>query len=314
MRPLSLLSGFSLTLLGLAVLAPGPAAAQTATPTPTLELTERLDFAAPESWAMAYFGSVALFTGFGPPERLEPGAIVLGLEGGWVPSLSEDQRRVGFGGTKVEDLNRTDVFGRLRLTVGLPAEISATAAWVPPVELGGVESEFLALALERALWRGPNWRSGFRVHGQIGTVQGPITCTARDAAGGSDPRLNPFGCRAPSSDEATLTYYGFELSAALATRSGLEPYLAASLNRFDNEFQVDAPVFGVRDRTRLLAAGDTWSLAAGAVLPLGEKGRLAAEVLYTPLDVARLDDDFRPLPEETDELVNARLLFTWRVR
>lgn len=309
-RPPALVWLAVLASLAPLTLAPAPAAAQP----PVLDVTEELDFEDPESWAMAYFSSVALLTGFGPPERLAPGAVELGLEGGWVPSLSERQRRVGFGGTKVEDLNRTDVFGRVRATVGLPGGFSATAAWVPPVELDDVETELYSLAIGRPLWEGSRWRTGWRLHGQTGTVEGPITCTAGDVAGGNDPEANPFGCQAPSNDEATLTYYGVELSAARVTRSGFEPYLAASLNRFDNEFQVDALVFSIRDRTLLLSEGETWSLAAGGILPLGTRGRLAGEVLYTPLDVVRLDDDFEPLPEETDELVNARVMFTWRLR
>lgn len=281
---------------------------------PVIDPVVDLDFEDPESWAMAWFGSVTLLTGFGVPERLEPGQLVLGLEAGWVPSLSEEERRVGFGGTKVEDLNRTDVIGRPRLTVGLPAGWSLTGAWIPPIEIEDVEVNLVSLALARELWAGDRSRGGVRVFGQTGTVEGAITCTPRDAAGGDDPVLNPFGCERPSNDEMTLTYYGLELSAAYRTAAGAEPYLAAAVSRFDNEFQVDAFTFGFHDRTLLLAEGTAWSVAAGAATPVGTRGRLAGEVFYTPLDVRRLDDDFEFGPEETDELLNVRLLLSWRLR
>ncbi len=273
-----------------------------------------LDFEEPEAWAMAWFGSITLLTGFGVPEPLDPWALEVGLELGWVPSLSEDQRRVGFGGTKVEDLNRTDAIARPRLSVGLPGGFTLTGAWLPPVEIDDVESNLVSLALGRQIYAGPSWRAGLRLYGQTGTVEGPITCTAEDAAGGDDPEANPFGCEAPSDDEMTLTYYGLELTAAYRTAGGLEPYLAAAVNRFDNEFQVDAMTFGFHDRSLLLSEGTTWSVAAGAAHPLGEHGRLAGELFYSPLDVRRLDEDFQPLPEETDELFNARLLLSWRFR
>jgi hypothetical protein len=296
--------------LALAALA-APAAAQQP---PVFGPTEELHFDEPESWAMAWFGSVTLLTGFGVPEALDPGALELGLEAGWVPSLSEEESRVGFGGTKVEDLNRVPAIGRPRLTVGLPAGWTLTGAWIPPVEIDDVETNLFALALGRELWAGDRTRGGLRLYGQTGTVEGAITCTAEDAAGGADPLANPFGCEAPSDDELTLTYYGIELSVAYRAAGGTEPYLAAALNRFDNEFQVDALTFGLNDRTLLLSEGTAWSVAGGVAHPLGDRGRLAGEIFYTPLDVRRLNDRNELGPAETDELLNVRLLWSWRLR
>lgn len=314
MNSIRSLPQLALTLIALTAsalaLAP-PAAAQE-----VIDVTDELRFDEPEAWAMAWFGSVTMLTGFGVPERLEPGAVMLGLEGGWVPSLSEEERRVGFGGTKVEDLNRTSVIGRPRLTVGLPAGFSLTGAWLPPVEIDDVEPNIISLALARELTARDRWRSGFRLYGQTGTVEGAITCTARDAAGGDDPVLNPFGCGAPSNDEMTIRYYGLELSAAYRTAGGSEPYLAAAVNRFDNEFQVRATTFDILDRTLLLSEGSTWSVAAGVVHPVGrdDRGRLAGELFYTPLDVRRLEDDFTFGEPENDALFNARVLLTWQLR
>jgi hypothetical protein len=304
------LAAAALAVTVLAVLAV-PAAGQEP---PVLDITEELDFEDPESWAMAWFGSVTVLTGFGVPQPLEPGALELGLEAGWVPSLSEEQRRVGFGGTKVEDLNRTPVIGRPRLTVGLPGGFALTGAWIPPIEIDDVESNLFALGLARELWAGNRSRGGFRLYGQTGTVEGAITCTAEDAAGAPGSAANPSGCEAASNDEMTLTYWGVELSVAYRAAGGTEPYLAGAVNRFDNEFQVDAFTFGFHDRTLLLAEGTAWSVAAGLTHPLGDRGRLAGEVFYTPLDVRRLNAEFEPQPEETDELLNVRLLFSWRLR
>src|SRR3972149_991682 len=106
---------------------------------PLIEATEELEFDAPESWAMKYFASLALLTGMGGPEAIGAGKIDLGFEGGFVPQLSEEQRRVGFGGVKVEDLNRTRFFGRVRGRIGLSESASLELAYLPPIEVAGTQ-------------------------------------------------------------------------------------------------------------------------------------------------------------------------------
>ena len=99
-----------LVVLGGATARPLPA--QTAPAEPTrIAPREDLDFDRPESWGMAYFGSLLLMTGFGPAEAPGAGAVELGLEGGWVPRLDAEERRIGFIGSKEEDVNRTDAVG-----------------------------------------------------------------------------------------------------------------------------------------------------------------------------------------------------------
>ena len=39
----------------------------------------------------------------GVPERWGPDGVAVGFEGGLVPQLSEEQRRIGFNGSEVED-------------------------------------------------------------------------------------------------------------------------------------------------------------------------------------------------------------------
>src|SRR5260370_4949451 len=98
-----------MAFLGLWLIRPGAAHAQQ-----PLEDRARLAFDRPESWAMKYFTSLSLPTGMGVPERLGGGKIEVGFEGGLVPQLSDDQRRVGFDATKLEDVNKTRVIVRLR--------------------------------------------------------------------------------------------------------------------------------------------------------------------------------------------------------
>ena len=138
---------------------------------------EELQWDRPEAWAMKYFSSVSIFTGLGPPRNREPWSFELGLELDSIPHLTEDQRRVGFGGAKVEDINRLPAFFRPRLTIGLPARWSLDVAYVPPVEIRGVKSHLFAVAGERPVHASGPWTLGIRLYGQIGRVDGVLDRT-----------------------------------------------------------------------------------------------------------------------------------------
>lgn len=261
----------------------------------------------PEAWAMGYFTSTSLLTGFGVPEAVEPGSLEVDLEVGWIPELDEEERRVGFIGTKVEDVNKAPVLARLRGTVGLPGGFSATVGYTPPVEVfDGLEAHLVAASLNRPLARGRTWRLGGRVFGQWGLIEADITCP--EEAVGADPRESFIRCDAPSADEMTMRYLGAELSAAREAGGAWVPYASVAAQHLDMEFQVDALYNGLADRSRLTADGWTWSATAGVGYRRPGGMRLAAEVFYTPLEVDRGDGT------ETDPLLNLRALVTYRLR
>lgn len=271
--------------------------------------TQDLDFDRPESWAMKYHGSVSLLTGIGGPLELAPGEVLLGLEGGWLPTLSEEERRVGFFGSKEEDLDRSSVFARGRLTVGLPGSFVLTAGYTPPVEVDGIEPHLLAVGLGRTLWRRGRWQLGATVHGGLGTFDGDITCSRDDAAAGDDPQRNPFGCLEPSRDEMELRYGGLEVTNRFELGRAA-PYVGLLANYFDTEFQVDARYRSIVDRTLLRTDGWTWAATAGLAWRASERVRLGVEAFYSPLEVFRGPD----APTRTDPLFHARALVTYRVR
>lgn len=279
---------------------------------PVLEVEQHLDFDEPEAWALKYFASASLLTGLGAVERRPPGAVELGLELLQIPDLDREQRTVGFGGFKEEDLNRTPVWGRLRVVVGLPGGFTLGLGWVPPVELDGVEAHLISLAIEKVLFEGSRGTLGIRVYGQSGEVRGDFTCSA-----GGDERFppgsaeNPFGCEGPSNDEVTLDVLGLELVAGYQPGGARAPVLhfGASVNSLDLAFQVEARTFGFLDRTRLLADGETLAFTTGATWQLAQKTRLGLELFYSGLDVER-----RGQAEENDPLFHLRALVRYRVR
>ncbi len=277
-----------------------------------IDFQSDLDFDDPEAWAMKFFTSMGLLSSVGAIETLEPGAVELGFEVMQIPHLDREQRTVGFGGFKEEDLNRSPASGRLRLRVGLPHRFALTLGWVPPAEVDGLETNLLSLAIEKVLLEKAPWALGLRAYGQTGNTKGDLTCKA-----GGDERFAPgspenlFGCRAPSADEVTMEYFGVELVATYQLPGNRAPNLhfGVAANQLDMEFQVDALTFDLRDRSLLRADGDTVSFSAGATWSLKRSTRLGFEVFYSPLEVQR-----RGQERENDDLLHVRGALRFRIR
>jgi len=255
----------------------------------------------PEAWAMGYFTAASTMTAFGLPPDLAPGDVRLALEMGSLPHLDQSQRRVGFNGEKLEDLNKSPVFGRARMWVGLPGKIVAELGYTPPFAIGGARPrDLFAVAASRRIFEREGHALSLRVLGQHGAVTGDFTCPA-ELAGVADPALNPYGCDARSRDRVELNAYGAEATFGRITR-GTQWHATAGVLRMEPEVQVDALTFGFRDRSRLDARDNQPYFAVGA----GHEGPLwglRAELLYVPLRVQRSPGN----KVETDALLSLRV-------
>lgn len=244
---------------------------------------------------MAHATSATLFTGLGGPRRSEPLALAFGVELASIPEIDEADTQVGFRGTKFEDLNKSPIFGRARLRIGLPAGLTLDLGYTPPLTIDGVTADGIyALALERPVLEIGPWRAGLRAFGQAGHVEGDITCSSDTVAiGVDDPERNPFRCARPSNDDAELDYYGLELSGSrrVADRRW-SAFAAFAVTRVNAEVQVNAPLEGVLDRSRLVTAGTIRTATLGALFRPDERWELGLALSYTPLDVQR-PPDFR---------------------
>jgi opacity protein-like surface antigen len=271
---------------------------------------QTLDFDRPESWAMKYYTSLTLFTGMDAPRYRRAGEFALALEGGQVPQLGEDQRRVGFDGTKVEDVNKTNVFGRLRGSVGLGKGFALEVGYTPPLKTGGARPNLLALALGRPFDLS-SFRLGVRGFGQIGVIDADITCSAGEVAAGPDPQRNPFECIAPSQDRSHQKVAGLEVVLGYEGWKRLKPYVGVGLDYMDLRFDINAVYSGglVSDHETQRTSGTTASATAGVAFDVSRRLRLGAEVFYSWLSVVR--------PPATsavnDGLLNVRFLVSYRV-
>jgi hypothetical protein len=273
---------------------------------------ETLDFDRPESWGMKYYASLALLTALSAPQRRTAGQVEIGFEGGSVPYLSDVQRRIGFDGTKLEDVNKTSVFGRVRGGVGLGKGLALELAYTPPLERGGATPNLLALALGRPFEIAPSWLLGLRARGAVGTIRADVTCSAAEVAAGADAEANPFQCVRPSQDESRQRVFGAELVVGRDGRSRFEPYAGIGLDHMDLEFHVNAVYSGgrVEDHTVQLTRGTTVSATAGLSVTLNGRFRITGELFYSWLAIARPPST----APDTEGLLNGRVLVSYRLK
>jgi hypothetical protein len=293
-------------LVGLLLLCGGETLAQD-----VINGTEFLNSDRPEAWGMNYFTSITLLSGLSVPHSREFGSVEGGVELDWIPQLSPEERRIGFNGTKVEDLNQAPIFGRPRLTLGLPWNFALTLTYLPPVRIFGIKPNLFAFALERPLYEQGSWTFGVRMYGQIGDVEGAITCPGDVAKFPPGSPENFYGCNNKSADKSTQRYAGLEFSGAYRINElgGLTPYLAVAGNFLDTAVRVNAETFGVLDRRHLMAETWTFSFSAGFSYPLADKLNMSVGMFYSPLWVTRPP----ATSSENDGLLNVRALLTYQL-
>jgi hypothetical protein len=263
---------------------------------------EHLSSDRPEAWAMNYFAASTLMTGFGETPPLAAGHWSVDAIAGHIPRLSAAQQRIGFNGVKVEDLNKSPVFGRLRVMLGLPGDWVAELGYTPPLTIDGAQPrDLVALAIGRRIFERDRFSLSLRAFGQHGRARGDITCPAR-LAGVSDRLENPYGCQAASRDSATLNHYGVETTAGWTT-GPWHVHAGVGAVRTELSVQVDALTFDVRDRSRLVSRGVLPFATIGASRDVASRWNVGVEVLHVPLRVRRALDS----PTERDSLTSVRL-------
>ena len=248
----------------------------------------RIPFTQTDAWAMAYVSSATLMTGFGATPEIAPGDSQFSAELGHIPHLSSAEQRVGLGGIKQEDLNKSPVAGRARGWLGLPAGFVFELGYAPPLEIDGAKPQDLfSLALGRRVIDRANWSLSARIHGQHGAAIGDVTCPSA-IAGSDDPAVNPFQCLQPSRDRIALNHYGAELTSGFgAADSAWRGHATLGVARFEPEVQVRAEQRSYSNRTVLSSAGTRPYLALGVTRASTSTWQWSGEVLYVPLDIRR---------------------------
>ncbi len=275
-----------------------------------------IGFDRPEAWGLKYFASSSLLSGLQPeppsPEGQRPGSFTIGLEVGWLPTLTAGQERIGFDGTSPEDLNKAPIFARPAVRIVLPRKFTVLVAAPPPFQLFGETSHLLALGLEHPIVERRDWAFRWRGYGQGGSVKGAFTCPQSVLAYAPGSANNPTGCVGESADVATLRYAGmeFQYSHRLRMAPRIVPHVSVGGNFIDGVFQLHAPVQGGLDETRMWTHGGTFSTTAGITYLVTRRAAFTVDAFYSPLWVTRQAD----APDTNDGLFNVRALLSYTFR
>lgn len=139
-------------------------------------------FDSAEGRLLGFYTASLLFTALGLAAPGPPTRVAFGVELGYVPRLSDEQRAIGTD--KPENTNLAPVFPRPRISLGLPGGAVLEAAWLPPVKVFGVTANLVNAALSAPLGTLGGARFRARVGAPWGTVKGSITCSSVVAADG----------------------------------------------------------------------------------------------------------------------------------
>ena len=196
-----------------------------------------------EGRLLAFYTAPIVFYMAAAPQEMPPGRIRIGAEGEYIPKPDRAIEQTGVCFTqKSEKTSLSPVFGRPRITVGVPFGFALEAAYLPPVTIARAKPNLFSFAISHAhhLALGPALSGTtlmLRVHGTFGNVKGAITCP-RSSLQQSSPSSPCYGT-SPSKDTFHPDMFGGEIAAGFAPGSGgISFYAGAGANRIDPHFQV----------------------------------------------------------------------------
>jgi hypothetical protein len=195
-----------------------------------------------EGKLLAFYTAPIVFSMAGAPEVLPPASLRIGLEGEYIPKPDNAIEQTGVCFTqKSEHTSLSPVFGRPRITIGVPFGFALEAAYLPPVTIARATPNLFSFALSNAHHYSVGGARGttlmLRVHGTFGNVKGAITCPESQLQQTS-PSQPCFGTN-PSKDTFHPDMFGGEVSAGFAPGDGgISFYGGLGANRIDPHFQV----------------------------------------------------------------------------
>ena len=250
----------------------------------TAQVRRTLDPSNPQAQLLGYYAAAMTFTPVGLPR---PGFSVGGALG-FIPDLSAEDQRVGFGGTKDENANRCPVYPRLAAGWMARGGVAVEGGYTPAVEVCGLTASVVSAAVSYRVALAPTWDGVARISLLSGSVEGDFTCSAADTADAAN--LTCYG-GARSSDRIAPRSYGFDVAFARRSASGrFEPYLLLGFARQRVDFDVNY-VRGVTNPGNLPALDDHERLRAsftrvhagvGAGWRIIRWASLGGEIYYEP--------------------------------
>ncbi len=269
---------------------------------------QNVDLDSPEGWAMAFMTASAQNLGQAPPHSVNVRDISFSAELSSIPRLSKEQQRIGFGGFKDEDLNKSPAFGRLRANVGLPWNVDAEISWTPPLKINNSKPDHLwGAALSKPLFDNERISVGLRLFLLRGGVIASVTCSEDTINFAPYTLQNTAGCIGLSDDKLQMDHEGVEVFLSFNNTSNIIPWISLASTNIDNAVEIDAPLEIGRERASVYSSGTIQTLSFGLNYDISENWSLNAASSYTPLDVQRPNDS-----SDNDDFWNVRAGLTIR--
>ena len=246
---------------------------------------QRHGFSDGEGKLMAFYSAGLTFSPVAAPRQRSRGDLALGLELGYLPRLSTEQRRVG---DKPEATNLAPIFPRPRISYAVTDRVTLEASWIPPVKFFDVKANLASLALSWTTDSSRALRFTPRLAGTIGSVEGAITCS--DDLRGHSPDLDLYYLLVCHGRESRDEFFPRHMLAELLVgwnrgSAALRPYAGIGARqdwtrfdigviRPDGSREPDHPILELR---ALRPYG-----VLGTTVGRGARIRGTAEVLYAP--------------------------------
>lgn len=240
----------------------------------------------PETQVLGYHAAVLQFHAAGLPDR--DGRLAISAAAGYVPSLSDEDQIVTFGGTQSMNANlcgSVPRFGASKAFGRVSVELAAT-----PSDVCGLESLLFSAALGYRAPLSAQWDGMVRVSGYSGSIEADISCS-------EEAILNSFNqtCYGGSASQDKLEPFAVAGTLIAAYRGwaarGLESYFMAGVRYervdYDVNFTrtpaqataVQLPPLTLNDQYRAtfsrvhLGAGTSWTTG---------RLRLGGNLVYAP--------------------------------
>ena len=225
-----------------------------------------------EARLLAFYEAPIAFSMAGAPEELARGAIRLGGEAIPVPSPAAALQHPEYCYANTTNNTRlAPLFGRPRVTVGLPAGFTTEGSYLPDVHVAGAEATIASMALartQRVPFTGGRMTSMLRVDGTTGRVRGAITCP-RSSLQTTDANVPCYGSE-PSRDTFSPNSVGVEAAlGADAVANRVTLYAGGGVRWLQPRFRAGfTDGFGNVDHTTVIAnltrsaafTGITWRM------------------------------------------------------
>ena len=249
---------------------------------------ERVDFTSPEGWAMSYMTAASLNLSDKFPEVLTLGQFNITAAISTIPELNEEQQRIGFGGFKSEDLNKSPVFGRGKITSGFYWDSIIELSWTPPLEIDGAKPEQMwGLAIAKQIYTNEVFNLGMRLYKFNGQATASVTCSEENVMQPLYSPGNISGCIGTSKDQIDMSHDGIEILFQRESSIGFKPWFSLASTRLKPSVQINAPLELIQEEAFIETSGRLMTLNLGLNYKLSDNWLLNLGTSYTPIDVQR---------------------------